>query len=88
MLPRPVVEDLLDPSRAVLAHVASLARKDDEGVAVRRHDHVGVAVDDLEPGEIRHRTLEAGVLAAGDDQRVQVVPGHRCAHVRVAALEL
>ena len=80
------VEDLLDPCRAVLADVASLGREDDERLAVGRHDHVGVAVHDLEAGEVRDGALEPGVLAARDDERVQVVLGHRRANVGVAAL--
>ena len=52
------------------------------------HDHVGVAVHDLEAREVRDAALEAAVLAAGHDQRVEVVRGHRGARVGVAALEL
>ena len=87
-LARPVVEDLLDPRRPVLAHVAGLAREDDERLAVRGHDDVGVAVHDLEAGQVRDGALEAGVLAAGHDERVQLVLGHRPADVVVAPVQL
>ena len=83
-----VVEDLLELRRPVLADVARLGREDDVRLAVRRHDDVGVAVDDLEAGHVRHRALESGVLAAGDDQRVEVVLGHRGADVRMPPLQL
>ena len=82
------VEDLLERRRAVLADVARLGREDDERVAVGRQDHVGVAVHDLEPGHVGDGALEAAVLAAGDDQRVEAVLGHCGADVRVATLEL
>ena len=45
-------------------------------------------MDDLEAREVRHRTLEARVLAPRHDERVEVVLRHRYANVRVAALEL
>ena len=85
LLAGPVVEDLLELRRPVLADVARLGREDDLRLAVRRHDDVGVAVHDLEAGEVRDRALEAGVLAAGDDQRVQLVLRHRGADVGVPA---
>ena len=85
-LARPVVEDLLELRRPVLADVARLGREDDLCIAVRRHDDIGVAMDDLEAGQIRHCALEPRVLAAGDDQRVEVVRGHRGADVRVSPL--
>ena len=86
LLARPVVEDLLELRRPVLADVARLGREDDLRLAVGGHDDVGVAVDDLEAGEVGDRALEAAVLAAGHDQRVQVVLRHRGADVPVPAL--
>ncbi len=85
---RTIGEDLLERRRAVLADVARLGREDDERLAVGRHDDVGVAVHDLEPGEVRDAALESAVLAARDDQRVEVVRRHGGARVGVAALEL
>ena len=72
----------------MLADVARLGREDDERLAVGGHDDVRVAVHDLEAREVGDAALEAGVLAARDDQRVEVVRGHGGAHVGVAALEL
>ena len=86
MLARPVVEDLLELRRPVLADVARLGREDDLRLPVGGHDHVRVAMDDLEAGEVGDRALEAAVLAAGHDQRVQVVLRHRGADVPVPAL--
>ena len=86
MLAGPVVEDLLELGGAVLADVARLAREDDLRLAVGGHDDVRVAVDDLEAGEVGHRPLEPAVLAARDDQRVELVLRHRRADVRVPAL--
>ena len=83
-----VVEDLLELGRPVLADVARLRREHDVRLPVRRHDHVRVAMDDLEAGQVRHGTLEARVLAAGDDERVEVVRGHRGPDVRVPSLQL
>ena len=60
----PVDEDLFELRRSVLADVARLAREDDQRVAVRGNHDVGVAMDDLEPREVRHRAFETGVLAA------------------------
>ena len=71
------VEELLDRGRPVLADVPRLGGEDDERVAVRGQDDVGVAVDDLETGHVRDRSLEARVLAAGDDQGIELVLGHR-----------
>jgi hypothetical protein len=85
---RPLVEELLDPRGAVLADVARLAREGDERVAVRRHHDVGVAVHDLEPREVRDGALEPRVLAAGDDQRVELVLRHRAADVVVPVCQL
>ena len=48
-----VVEDLLELGRPVLADEACLCRKDDVCVAVRRHDDVRVAMDDLEARHVR-----------------------------------
>jgi hypothetical protein len=79
---------LLDPRRRVLAHVPCLAREDDRGLALERQDDVGVAVHDHEAGEVRHRPLEARVLAAGDDGGVEPVPLERLANVPVAALDV
>ena len=85
VLARPIVEDLLELGGAVLADVARLAREDDLRLPSRRHDHIGVAVDDLEAGEVRDRPLEARVLAPGDDQRVEIVLRHRGADILVPA---
>jgi hypothetical protein len=85
---RPLVEGLLEAGGAVLPDVAGLRREDDPRVAVDRDDDVRVPVHDLEPREVCHGTLEPGVLAPGDDERVQVVLRQRGADVRVAALEL
>ena len=86
--PGPLVEDLLDLRRPVLADVARLGREDDERVTVGRDDDVRVAVDDLEAGQVRDRPLEPRVLAARDDERVEPVLPHRLPYVRVAAIEL
>jgi hypothetical protein len=43
-------------------------------------------VDDLEAGEVGDCPLEAAVLAAGDDQEVELVLGHRGPDVRMSAL--
>ena len=86
--PGPVVEDLLELRRAVLADVASLGGEHDLRLPVRRHDDVGVPVHDLEAGEVGDRALEAAVLAPGDDQRVEVVLGHCGTDVRVATGQL
>ena len=80
------MEHLLELGRPVLADVAGLGGEHDERLAVRRHDDVRVAVDDLEAGEVRDRALEARVLAPRDDERVEVVLRHRGADVRVASL--
>ena len=64
---------LLDPRLAVVADPAGLLREDDRRVALDRHDDVGVAVQDPEAGEVANRALEARVLGAGDDDRVDVV---------------
>ena len=64
---------VLDPGRPVLADVARLGREDDRRLALEREQNVGVAVDDLEAGEVRDRALEAGVLAAGDEHGVEPV---------------
>ena len=85
---RTVDEDLLQLRRPVLADVARLAREDDERVAVRGKNDIRVAVHDLEAGEVRDGALEARVLGAGDDQRVELAPGHRGTDVGMAALQL
>ncbi len=82
------IEALLDQGRAVLADVARLRREDDERVAVGGDDDVCVAVDDLEAGQVGDGSLEARVLAAGDDEAVERMLGHRRTDVRVAPLEL
>ena len=70
---------VLDPRRAVLADVARLAREDDRRLALERQQHVGVAVHDHEARHVRDRALEAGVLVARDDHRVEAVARHRLA---------
>ena len=45
-------------------------------------------MDDQEPGQVANGALEAGVLAAGDDERVQIVLRERVAHEAVAAVYL
>ncbi len=82
------VEPLLEKRGAVLADVARLRREDDERVAVGWHDDVRVAVDDLEAGHVRHCALEARVLAAGDDEAVELSGSHRLPDVGVAPVEL
>src|SRR5262249_23044407 len=49
---------------------------------------IRVAVDDLEAGEIRHRSLEARVLGAADERGVEAVPLERGAHPRVPGSQL
>ena len=87
-LARARVEHLLERRRAVLADVAGLGGEDDERLAVGGDDDVGVAVDDLEAGEVGHRPFEPGVLAAGDDEGVEPVLAHGSPNVGVASLEL
>jgi hypothetical protein len=82
------VEALLDLRHPVLADVARLGGEDDERVALRGHDDVGVAVDDLEPREVRDRSLEPRVLASRDDEAVERVLGHRGADVGEPPVEL
>ncbi len=82
-------EDLiLDPRRPVLPDVACLGREDDRRVTLARQQHVCVAVDDHKAGHVGHRTLEAGVLGAADDDGVQVLFRHRVADEPVAAVDL
>ena len=88
VLTRPVVEDLLELRGAVLSDVACLGREDDLRLPLRRDDDVRVSVHDLEAREVSDRPLEAAVLAAGDDQRVEVVLGHCGADVGVTAGQL
>ncbi len=82
------MEDLLELRRPVLADVARLGGEDDLRLARGRDDDVGVAVHDLEAGEVRDGALEAAVLAPGDDQRVELMLGHGGPHVGVAARQL
>ena len=85
----PVVEDLFEALDVPCSlDVARLGREDDVCVAVRRQHDVRVAMDDLEAGHVRHGALEPRVLAAGDDQRVEVMRTHRGADVRVPPLQL
>ena len=86
--PRTVVEDLLELRGSVFAHVPRLGREDDVRLSVRRQDDVRIAMDDLEAGHVGDGALEAAVLAAGDDQRVQIVLGHRGPNVAVASVQL
>ena len=84
-----VDEDLVvDPRVAVLTDVAGLGGEDDRRVTFPRQQHVRVAVDDLESGQVADGALEAGVLAACDDERVQIVLRERVAHEAVAAVYL
>ena len=84
-----VDEDLiLDPRVAVLADVAGLGGEDDRRVAFPGEQDIRVAVDDQEPGQVANGALEAGVLAACDDERVQIVLRERVAHEAVAAVYL
>ena len=88
-LARPVDEDLLfDPGRAVLADIACLAGEDDRRLAVERQEDVGVAVDDHEAGQVRHGALEARVLVARHDRRVEPVAGERLPDPPVPPLDL
>src|SRR5437667_9372354 len=68
---------LLDPALPVLADVARLRREDDRWLTLEREQDVRVTVDDEEAGEVADGALEAGVLAAGGDDRVELVLGHR-----------
>ena len=77
-----------DPAVGMVADPARLAGEDRDRVAVRRQQHVGVAVHDAKAREVADRALEAGVLAAADEQRVGIVLGHRGAGVGVAARDL
>ena len=88
VLTRASMEHLLERCRAVLADVPCLGGEDDERLTVGRDDHVGVPMDDLEPGHVRDGALEPAVLAARDDQDVEPVFCHCCTHVRVTSFEL
>jgi hypothetical protein len=88
-LARVLGEDLVvDPRLRVVADPARLFREDDGRLALGREDDVRVAVEDPEAGEVAHRALEARVLGAGDDHRVEPVARGRLAHVGVPALDL
>src|SRR5262249_59624974 len=79
-----VGEDLLlDLRVAVLADVARLGREHDRRLAVARHDHVRVAMDDLEAREVRDRSLEARVLGAAHERSVEPVALEGPANPRV-----
>ena len=81
-------EDLLHPRLAVVADPARLAREDDRRVAVDRHDDVGVAVEDAEARQVADGALEARVLGAGDDDRVDAGRLRGLPNVGVALLDL
>src|SRR5262249_23505261 len=88
-LPRPVGEDLvLDLRVSVLADVARLGREDDRRLSLPRHEDVGVAVDDLETGEIGDGAFEARVLRAADERRVEPVALERFPHPCVTGCQL
>jgi hypothetical protein len=88
-VPGPVDEDLLlDPRRPVLADVARLRREHQRGLTLERQQHVGVAVDDLEPREVRDGALEARVLAPRHERRVEAVARERLPHVPVPPLDV
>src|SRR5207247_5124390 len=81
-------EDLiLDPGRAVLADVARLGGEHDRRLALPRQQHVGVSMDDDETGHVCHGALEARVLRAGDEDRVDAVLVHSRADEPVTALD-
>ena len=44
-------------------------------------------MDNLETGNVEDRALEAGVLVAADDQRIDILLAHGGANVVVAALD-
>ena len=88
VLARARVQRLLERRRRVLTDVARLGREDDERIAVGRHHDVRVAVDDLEARQVRDGALEARVLAASNDERVEVVLAHRGPHVGEPPLQL
>jgi hypothetical protein len=88
-LARPLREDLVvDPRCPVLADVARLCREHDRGLPVPGQQHVGVAMDDPEARQVRHRALEPRVLGAAHDDGVEGVRVHRLADNGVATLDL
>ena len=88
-LARPVDELLpLDPGRAVLADVTRLGREDDRRLTVDRQQHVRVPVHDHETAQIRDRALEARVLVAADDHRIESVSLRGFAHEPVPPFDL
>jgi len=88
-LARTLGEDLVvDPRRRVLAHVARFGGEHDRRLALARKQDVGVAMNDHETRQVRHRALEPGVLGPAHDDRVEVVRVHCAAHGSVATLDL
>ncbi len=84
----PVHEDLvLDPRGPVLPDVARLGGKDDRGVALPRQQNVGVTVHDHEARQVGDRALEAAVLGAAHEHRVQLLLCHRLPDEPVAAVD-
>ena len=62
---------ILYPWLALIADPARFARKYQRRLALERKQNVHVAVNNLEPRHVKHCALEAGVLVAADQQRVQ-----------------
>ncbi len=89
VLAGPLHEHLvLDPRGPVLPDVACLRGEDNRGVALARQQDVGITVDDHEARHVCDRPLEAAVLGAADEHRVQMLFRHRLPDEPVAAFDL
>src|SRR3954469_13773386 len=69
----------------MLADVAGLGGEDDRRVALEREQDVRVAVHDREAAHVRDGALEAAVLGAAHEHRVEAIARERFAYVGVAA---
>src|SRR5258705_551089 len=78
---------ILDPGLFLVADPAGFQGKNQSDLALLRENHIGIAVHDFETRHVAHRALEAGILIAAHDQRVQAVALHGLAKVTVAALD-
>ena len=79
---------IADKGFAVVPYPGRLARKHRDRIAPGGNHDVGITVQDMESGEVANGALEAGVLAATDDQRVETGGFHRRPHVGVAPVDL
>jgi hypothetical protein len=75
------------PRFGLVTDPTRFAGEDEAQITFKWNQHINVAMNDFESGEVTDRTFEAGVLVAADKEGVEIFASHRFAYVSIPPLD-